>query len=255
MMPPTNPPRWLTALTKTVKEHKDSTSMYLTYLYHTPPANPPAPSAYAVASVSDGVPHVRSQIHRQFLHPASHPSRPLLLTTTDIRTPKVAQILAHPRVEVCWWIEPTQEQFRLAARATLVPAPQHALHAPATAALPALAGGHYAAGEVDWEHERVAAFDAMSGFMKATWLRPPPGSPMPGSGTYDEAKNWPAKIPGRDEAESDEEKAQVQAALDNFALVIFDPYEVDYCELHPKPNNRTRFVLEGEEWKEHIIVP
>jgi pyridoxamine 5'-phosphate oxidase len=179
----------------------------------------------------------------------------LLLTTTDIRTPKVTQMLSNPLVEIVWWIEPTQEQFRFASRATIVPAPGTSLHPPATTSLHELCSGHFAEGEIDWEKKRVEIFDSMSGRMKASWCRPPPGSKMPGSGGYDEAKKWPRTLPKLDEAETDEDKKNLKTALDNFALVLLEPYDVDYVELGVVPNQRTRFTRDGDEWKEEILVP
>jgi pyridoxamine 5'-phosphate oxidase len=195
-------------------------------------------------------------IHRGFLSPSSHPSHPLLLTSTDIRTPKATQLLANPLVEVCWWIGPSQEQFRLAARTTIVPAPNETLlGAAASKRLSDLAGSHFADGEVDWEKKRVEMFDGMSGHMKASWVRPVPGTKMPGSGGYDEAKNWPEKLPKLGKAENKEDEEHLKTALGNFALVVFDPYDVDYVELAVVPNQRTRFIREADSWKEEILVP
>jgi pyridoxamine 5'-phosphate oxidase len=78
---------------------------------------------------------------------------------------------------------------------------------------------------------------------------------MPGGGGYDEAKQWPEKVPKFDEAKSDEERKLVEEALSNFALVVLEPFDVDYVEMAVMPNQRTRFVREGDEWKEEILVP
>jgi pyridoxamine 5'-phosphate oxidase len=183
MMPPTKPPRWFTALSKVVGENPKNAGARSRRRRSAHPAEHSA--EFQLASVSpDGAPHVRTHIHRAFLAPAAHPSHPLLLTSTDVRTPKVVQLLHEPRVEALFWLQHTQEQFRLAARATLVPAPAHALHGAATAGVPKLLGGRLAPDGIDWEARRRAMFDEMSGHMKASWCRPPPGQKMPGSGEH-----------------------------------------------------------------------
>jgi pyridoxamine 5'-phosphate oxidase len=164
-------------------------------------------------------------------------------------------MLSNSLVEVCFWIEPTQEQFRFSSRVTIVPAPSSSLYTPATATLADLANGKFGEGEVDWEKKRLEMFDAMSGHMKASWVRPPPGSKMPGSGGYDEAKKWTEKLPKRGEEGSEKEKKELEEALGNFALMVIEPYEVDYVELGVVPNQRTRFVRNGDEWEEEILVP
>lgn len=208
------------------------------------------------------------------MHPKSHPSRPLLLTTTDVRTPKVTQLLQNSAVELCWylsppplpplqladeyggrWIDGSQEQFRIAARAILVPAPSDAMHDAYTAKLASFADGKFAPGEIDWEAKRRALFDDMSGHMKASWVRPTPGTPMPGGGGYDEAKKWPERLPKIGEAKDEKEKRLVEEALRNFALVVLDPLDVDYVELGIVPNQRTRFVKKDDDWEETILVP
>jgi pyridoxamine 5'-phosphate oxidase len=212
--------------------------------------------AYQLATVDkDGNPHVRTHIHRDFVSTQSFPSLPLLLTTTDVRTPKAMQILANHSVEVVWWLAPTNEQFRIAGRATLIPAPSDGLHDADTSKLAQIADGKFAQESFDWEKRRIEAFEGVGPVMRASWCRPTPGVPMPGSGTYDEAKKWPQKLPSLEEAKDGEERALVEAALKNFALVVIDPEDVDYVELGVVPNQRTRFIRKGDHWDEQILVP
>ncbi|KAI0082127.1 hypothetical protein K474DRAFT_828606 [Panus rudis PR-1116 ss-1] len=238
-------PRWYQALTKALSLPENKTQ-----------------NVYQIATVdANGTPHVRSLIHRGFIFPNALPSVPLLLTTTDVRTPKVTQLLSNPNLEVAWWIEGSQDQFRIAGKATVVPSPDHPLHAKFKprigSALAQLSDegeqGRSSPGKYDWEAKRRETFDSMSAHMKATWLRPPPGSVLQ---SYDDPKPWPKTVPKLGEAESEEEKKLQQDALGNFALVVIEPSQVDWVQLAEKPNRRTFFVRSGEgDWKEEIQVP
>jgi hypothetical protein len=154
-----------------------------------------------------------------------------------------------------WWLAPTNEQFRIAGRATVVPAPSDTLHAAAVTTLSHIADGKFAEEKYDWEKLRVDTFEGVSPQMRATWARPTPGSPMPGSGQYNEAKKWPEKLPTLAEAKDEKERAEVEVAMKNFALIVIEPYDVDYVELEPLPNRRTRFFYKGDQWDEQILVP
>ncbi|KAF8435686.1 hypothetical protein L210DRAFT_914415 [Boletus edulis BED1] len=110
--------------------------------------------------------------------------------------------------------------------------------------------------DFDWEEKRVAVFDAMSGSMKATWCRPVPGTPL-GENGEEEMKKWPKRLPKVGEAGSDAEKRLLGVALGNFALLMVEPFEVDYVELGVVPNRRTRCEREegSVEFKETSVVP
>ncbi|EJC98766.1 uncharacterized protein FOMMEDRAFT_170966 [Fomitiporia mediterranea MF3/22] len=217
------------------------------------------------------IPCVRSLIHRAFVTPRSA-AHPFLLTTTDARTPKVSQLAKSPYVELAWWFPQQQSQMRIAGFAYVYPAPDFILTGADTApgekkrdiersvaglrgSFPGteLAGG----GEFDWEKERRARFDGMSGHMRASWLRPVPGTRLVDPNS---AKEWPETVPKLEEVNQEKGgeknlKKQVEDALRNFALVVIDPIEVDYVELGVIPNRRTRFFKEGWEWKEEALVP
>jgi pyridoxamine 5'-phosphate oxidase len=186
----------------------------------------------------------------------------LILSSTDIRTPKVSQLVHSSSVEFALWAEKTQEQYRVAGRATLVPPPTHPTYVHFQPQFPS---------GVDWEQKRREMFNAMGAHMRASWCRPTPGSPLE---SYDKAKEWPTTLPKVEDAETEEEKKQIEFAFGNFAVLIIDPVDVDYVELgkvsrlhyiqgsqdsyliHVQvPNQRTRFFKEGEEWKEQILVP
>ncbi|KAJ7196177.1 pyridoxamine 5'-phosphate oxidase-domain-containing protein [Mycena haematopus] len=225
-------PRWKAALEKALAAHSKSTVIQL-----------------ASIDPSTPVPHVRSLVFRGFVSPTENPAHPLLLATTDIRTPKTAQMIANPHVQVVWWIEGSQEQYRIAGRAHIVPAPGHALHKHFLHTIGPLSEG----GKYDWEVKRIEVFKSMSPMMKASWCRPTPGSRIEGG--EDEAKKWPTELeePKPGDAEG---KRLWEMSLSNFSLVVIEPQDVDYVELHPIPNRRTRFWRSsGGVWNEEALVP
>ncbi|KAI0030981.1 hypothetical protein K488DRAFT_87279 [Vararia minispora EC-137] len=229
-------PRWFVALKKAVSEHDKS-------------------SLFQLATVDvHGRPHVRSMINRDFLTHAAHPELPLLVSSTDARTPKTRELAHADAVELCWWIDGSRDQFRVAGRARVVPDPELGSPSPLPAPgdCPGLAA-HDADG-FDWEAKRRALFDAVSEHMRASWCRPPPGSVLPGG--YEEMDKWPTQVKRpSDESATDEERALTAEALRNYALVVVEPLQVDWVEMGVVPNRRTLFTRVGEAWKEEVIVP
>ncbi|KAJ6489641.1 pyridoxamine 5'-phosphate oxidase-domain-containing protein [Mycena vitilis] len=224
-------PRWKAALEKALATHRKSTVIQLASI---DPATP--------------IPHVRSLIFRGFVSPTDDPSDPLLLATTDIRTPKTAQLIANPHVQIVWWIDGSQEQYRIAAKAHIVPAPGHTLHKHFVHTVGALSGGQ----NFDWEAKRLAVFKGMSPVMKASWCRPVPGSRLEGG--EEEAKKWPREL--EEPKPGDEEGKRLwEMSLSNFTLVVIEPQDIDYVELAPIPNRRTRFWRTGGVWNEEALVP
>jgi len=228
-------PRWKVALAKAIEQEGKA-------------------AVFQLASIDSATntPRVRSHIHREFLTAKSIPSLPLLLTTTDIRTPKTTQILPNSPIEIVFWVEATQEQYRIIGNASIIPTPSHPYYVqfdpsrgPTLVALKTEG--------IDWELKRSQVFNAMSGHMKASWCRPPPGSKLEGG--YEEAKKWPHTLPQLGEAVSEEDKRNLEVALGNFALIVIDPIEVDFVELGLVPNQRTKFTRDGGKWVEEILVP
>ncbi|KAH9486224.1 hypothetical protein JR316_0000288 [Psilocybe cubensis] len=249
-------PRWKRIIETALAEYKNQTVIQIATTDNTRPT-----------------PRVRSHIFRSFLSHPSHPSLPLLLSSTDIRTPKVSQIANHKAVEIAWWIDGTQQQFRILANVYIVPEPNHPLLAPFRKQLEEskLEAGDaislYPSTE-EWESQRKSMFASMSAHMRASWCRPTPGSPLSLHGGPEAVKNWPTRVvqPDREKMSPEEFKeAQKnwELALSNFALVVIDPYEVDFVDLggaKGKLDRRWLFVKarEGEygwKWTEEELVP
>ncbi|KAK7063947.1 Pyridox-oxase-2 domain-containing protein [Favolaschia claudopus] len=226
-------PRWKILLEQAIESHSKSTVIQLASIDPTTP-----------------VPHVRSLIFRGFLSAQDNPARPLLLATTDVRTPKTAQMIANPHVQIAWWIDGSQEQYRIAGKAHVVPAPGHTLHKHFMHTIVPLGSANF-----DWEAKRIDVFNSMSPVMKASWCRPTPGSRLEGG--EEEAKKWPVKI--EEPKPGDEEGKRLwEMSLSHFALVVIEPDSVDYVELKPIPNRRTSFWPSKTSrgvWEEEALVP
>lgn len=207
---------------------------------------------YQLASVdANGNPHVRTIGHRGFVEPEGSPHLPLLMSATDIRSPKVAQVLANPHVEVIWWLSGSMEQFRVSGLVRLVPPPDAQLPVQPTkvssSAFDKIDGQGF-----DWEKKRLEAYDGQPPFLRAGFARPPPGNIIE---NYDAGKSWPGVVAKLADAQNEEEKHAYERGLRNFALVFIEPVEVDWLQLKEKPNRRTKFVRKGEEWSEYVAVP
>lgn len=213
-------------------------------------------SVYQLATIDEeGKPHVRSHIHRAFLVPPSNPALPLLITSTDVRSPKIQQLAHVDTVELAWWIDATSDQFRISGPARIFAAPGYVSPvseplraAPGCAGIEALE-----ASDIDWEAKRRELFDAVSQQMRATWCRPPPGSPLQGG--YEEMNDWPVEVPKPSEAKTEIERELAELALNNYALIVIEPMYIDWVQMALKPHRRTFFTREGSDWKEQIVVP
>jgi pyridoxamine 5'-phosphate oxidase len=254
-------PRWYIALEQAVTQN-EKTSCAFSYR---PPAHSrlsrdlidlPYLSVYQLATIDEvGKPHVRSHIHRAFLVPPSNPALPLLVTSTDIRTPKIDQILGSQAntVELAWWIDATSDQFRISGPARIFAAPECSISMPLRAAPDCAGIEAVEASGMDWEAKRRELFDAVSQRMRATWCRPAPGSPLQGG--YEEMNDWPLEVPKPSEAKTEKERELAELALSNYALIVIEPLYVDWVQMAIKPNRRTFFTREGSEWKEDPVVP
>lgn len=199
-------------------------------------------------------PRVRSLTQRAVITASAHPALPLILSTIDVRSPKVKRLAANAMVEVVYWTRSTQERFRILGRASVMPERGY------SGAYPAPRGVVYEAlGEdgFDWEAKRVEMFDRLSGHLKATRCQSVPGTPLTGE---DEMKNWPETLPKLGEAKNEEERKSCGTMLSNFALLLIEPFEVDYLELGVQPNRRTRFERDWKdersiEFKEILVIP
>ncbi|KAI0756123.1 hypothetical protein C8Q80DRAFT_1126727 [Daedaleopsis nitida] len=179
------------------------------------------------------------------MNPDGHPELPILVTSTDARTPKVSQAHANQRVELAWWLDGSQDQFRIAGFTHLCLS--SAFPGTKSTSIPAEAAAlkMLEAQGFDWDAKGKEVLDAMSPGMRAWWSAPK-GSGTPLS-SAEEQKGWASK--------SDEDKNNYETAAKNFALMLIDPDEVDWVALGAHPNKRTVFRKEGGQWVEQFLAP
>ncbi|WFD40445.1 pyridoxal 5'-phosphate synthase [Malassezia japonica] len=178
--------------------------------------------------VDGSVPRVRQVVHRGFMEEERGVpnERTAFLTTTDVRSPKAAEIHARPNVEVDWYIHPAKVQFRIAAQAYMVPGAQHSWRA----SLP----GRLAPGR-GWDAERRRVWDALSPPMQASFRGPPPGTPLADATHVDELTDDAAGIPS------------------SFALIVLDPTAVDVLDLDQR--KRVVYKHESDSWSATQVAP
>jgi len=226
-------PRWFTHLSTAVQKFPKSNKFTL-----------------STAEPDNHIPHGRYMMYREFIFPGS-PAVPLIIATTDIRSTKVAELQpGQLNGEAAWYVSETVEQYRINGIVHLLPQPNHELAASFPAARLSKGGQRF-----EWEEYRRRIFNVeMPAFMRASFCRPAPGSPM---GSYDEGKEWVKELPSEDGVQNEEERKLVSEALSNFALVVFEPFSVDFVQMGLTPNQRTMFDRDGnsDRWSERIVVP
>lgn len=168
-------------------------------------------------------------------------------------------------------MEGSQDQFRMISRVCVIPPPDDALKnvaleskGPSVSALDEAGedreeGGDCRGtdGKYNWEQKRKEVFEDMKPKMKASWCAPvAPGTPI---SSYDTPSKWPREVPNRKDLKTEEEKKNYEIALSNFAMVLFEPFQVDWIQLGEEPNRRTLFIRKdiGEvtKWEERIVAP
>ncbi|EOR00551.1 hypothetical protein J056_000749 [Wallemia ichthyophaga EXF-994] len=215
---------WKSLLENTLNENKEKTKNIFNV---------------AVGTVQGNRPRVRMMVHRAF-------QGNLLLTTTDIRMNKIHQLedsyvdnKGSP-IDYVFWIEPAIRQFRFTGNAFLLPSPCHRNPTPLSDYL--INSG------IDFEQKRIDIYNSMSRSLRASFAKPfSPGSHR----SWDENSH-----PSPDKVESDDQDEWYQKGLDNFALLVVDPFQVDYCDLLTQPNQRKVFTLnEQNAWIEEDVHP
>ncbi|ORX34005.1 pyridoxamine 5'-phosphate oxidase-domain-containing protein [Kockovaella imperatae] len=219
-------PEWIELL----KKHVDKKDQHTT--------------VYAFSTLSpEGKPRVRHCIHRDIT-----PSN-LLLTTTDTRMQKPLQLGEHHQVEIAWWMEPPAVQFRLRGQAFTLPADQNQV----SKALKELGVQGEEADAKWWEEKRKSIWaNDMSGHLRGSFGRPPPGKPL--SEIKEKPEDWPERL----DAESDDPEQQklIDNALSHFALIAFKVEWAEYLELKPSPNRRTQWTKKSDgSWDKVSVAP
>ncbi|KAM0788112.1 hypothetical protein ACM66B_001279 [Microbotryomycetes sp. NB124-2] len=236
---------WVDRLKKSLDSSMAQTSDAITY-------------ALATYDAAAG-PSSRFVVHRGFVN-ERRPREPIewsrntietpfttnMVVTTDIRSPKVQQILTSPYVSLSWWMSPTMMQFRIRAKAYILSPP--GFSSPDSTSFPAQS--LQPSPGFDWEQERLRHWRKLTPELRASFLRPAPGSAVTG-----DPNQWLAEMPHDLEVSSDRHKELNKIALSRFALIVLEPHEVDVCELVEHPHKRTVYKLSEGEWTSSDAVP
>lgn len=134
--------------------------------------------------------------------------------------PKSQQLAKNPDFELAWWFAPSGDQFRIKGRAYVLGRPDH----PTTKTFLSEHGQRLAPpglqkdDEFNWEDERKRIFEKISPPIRASFLRPIPGTPLKeserkdgGGGDYDPS-TWP------EELKMDGDEKSLKESFANFAL-------------------------------------
>ncbi|WOD39854.1 Npun_F5749 family FMN-dependent PPOX-type flavoprotein [Nodosilinea sp. E11] len=158
-----------------------------------------------------GRPTNRTVVFRGWL-----PDRNTLTLVTDQRSAKVADIVAHPWAEACWYFTSTREQFRLAGPIQVVGA---------------------ADANADLMGDRQRAWDSLSDNARQQFYWPHPAQP----------REPEADFAPRDAGETPPAE---------FCLVLLTPERVDHLELRGDPQTRTIYTRHPvETWQVDAVNP
>ncbi|WVR04766.1 hypothetical protein IAU60_001778 [Kwoniella sp. DSM 27419] len=224
-------PQWVPLLEQQLKENPKSLS-------------------YAFSTLSkEGNPKVRYVIHRG-ITPSS-----LLLTTTDTRMSKPVHLAHSPTIELAWWIENTNVQFRVTGQAVTVPTSSGAGDESSSVFLDAiktLGVDGLEEGKAEWwDDQRRKLWESVSGHLRAGFGRPPPGKKLD---EVESPDKWPETIPAKSDDAA--EQKTIDYAYSHFAIIAIAPQAVEYLELKPVPNRRTQWKRNPNgDWDETKVAP
>jgi tRNA-dihydrouridine synthase 2 len=279
-------PEWKQMLADNISKYIKEDKSLLYYAFST---------AEASSSVHEATkPHVRYVVHRGFVNEkrddgspggigVQNPnfgSSPCLLTTTDIRTPKVQQLTSQSGLrahghdgsrggecEIAWWIESSQLQFRISGTVHVLPRQGHPLWSlfPFERLSPPRTDST-SSEPFDWDAERIRIFNKLSPGLLASFCRPTPGTHHPNADRLSQAQAkddisspWPLELPLPGQEASEEQKRQLEESQNNFALVVIEPNKVDVVNL--ANDTRTLYQLvsghtaAAGHWTSERLVP
>lgn len=106
---------------------------------------------------------------------------------------KPKHLAAHSDVEVAWWIEATNVQFRISGHGVTIPSPKVESSQSIGEKLKKLAPTGEESNADWWEQERTRLWKSVSGHLRAGFARPAPGTPLDKADRKPE--DWSESIP------------------------------------------------------------
>jgi pyridoxamine 5'-phosphate oxidase len=117
----------------------------------------------------------------------------IFVITTDMRMQKSSHLSHNPAMEIAWWLDPAGVQFRISGKA--FPLPNQSTPEGSTRVEDALRQLRTQGEDSDpswWEKERKRVWkEGMSGHLRASFARPPPGKPLD---EVPEPDTWPTRL-------------------------------------------------------------
>jgi pyridoxamine 5'-phosphate oxidase len=196
---------------------------------------------YQVASVCpNGRPKNRTMVFRGFL-----PGTQNLLSVTDLRSDKIEewQSGSNSRFETCWYFSDSREQFRLAGEVALI---SNALD---SSYGDSVLGEHTKDSLLNqqWSNLSVNAREPFYSSSPKAPFDDRPKTPMARDGVVAQGHSINNTL--------DNNIAGGQFEMsDNFCVVIFIPYTVDYLNLQSKPQQRCLYDTR-DDWNEQAVNP
>jgi pyridoxamine 5'-phosphate oxidase len=187
---------------------------------------------YQVASVcSKGHPKNRTMVFRGFLSGTQS-----ILSVTDLRSEKIEEWQGEnkSRFEICWYFTDSREQFRLAGEVELI-----------------------SNGLNPSDRERMLGKHNPQSLLKQQWSNLSTNARQPFSSNSPKAPYDENLMPmtAQDEMVNQPNIAGNEFEIsDNFCVVVFIPYTVDYLNLKSKPQQRCLYDIQ-DGWKELTVNP
>lgn len=167
---------------------------------------------------SHGYPANRTVVFRGFLGETNQ-----IKIITDFRSQKASQIRDHPQGEICWYFPKSREQFRFRGSLTLV-----------TANYASDQAVNSSAEELNLQTARQQLWRHISEPARSQFLWDNPGELLRNNELTNEAilPNFAAHVEAPDSLNP----------VDNFCLLLFDPFQVDHLELRTNPQSRHIYI-------------
>jgi pyridoxamine 5'-phosphate oxidase len=202
---------------------------------------------YQVASVSSsGRPKNRTMVFRGFLSNTQS-----LLSVTDLRSDKIEEWQGGGKshFEICWYFSGSREQFRLAGEVVLI---SNCLD---THYKDPVLGKQTKESLLKQQWSNLST-NAQQPFYSSSPKAPfdeNPVSPNLLAGLGSQANVNNNKLESIKSAQNNNVKSQFEMS-DNFCVIIFIPYSVDYLDLKSKPQQRCLYDIQ-DSWKEIFVNP
>jgi pyridoxamine 5'-phosphate oxidase len=202
---------------------------------------------YQVASVSSsGRPKNRTMVFRGFLSNTQS-----LLSVTDLRSDKIEEWQGGGKshFEICWYFSGSREQFRLAGEVVLI---SNCLD---THYKDPVLGKQTKESLLKQQWSNLST-NAQQPFYSSSPKAPfdeNPVSPNLLAGLGSQANVSNNELDSIKSAQNNNVQSQFEMS-DNFCVIIFIPYNVDYLDLKSKPQQRCLYDIQ-DDWKEIFVNP